>query len=159
MPYWAAARLQPHREALALHLLHLNGFMTYFPRLRERRVKHGRWFDYTPPLFPGYAFVSIELQWHRVRWGVGVIGLIMDGLQPAHVPDAVIEEIKGRERNGFVALPKPPGLQPGDHVRITNGLLKGRLGLYAGMRPQARVEVLLAVLGKVTLPKGDVEAI
>jgi transcriptional antiterminator RfaH len=159
MPYWAAARLQPNREALALHFLHLNGFTTYLPRLRERRVKHGRWFDYTPPLFPGYAFVSIELQWHNVRWGVGIIGLIMNGLVPAHVPDAVIAAIRKRERGGYVELLKPRGLQPGDQVRITHGLLQGKLGLYQGMRPQQRVEILLAVLGRVTLPKGDIEAV
>jgi hypothetical protein len=70
----------------------------------------------------------------------------------------VIAEIRGRERNGYVALPKAPGLQAGDQVRIKRGLLQGKLGLYAGMRGQERVEILLAVLGRVTLPKGDVEA-
>ena len=33
-----------------------------------------------PPLFPGYAFVSIELQWHDARWCPGVATLIKDGL-------------------------------------------------------------------------------
>ena len=34
--------------------------------------------------------------------------------------------------------------------------------LYAGMRPHARIEVLLTLLGgpqRVTLPKGDFEAV
>jgi hypothetical protein len=37
---------------------------------------------------------------------------------------------------------------------------QGHLGLYAGMRPHARVEVLLALLGgqqRVTLPRGSIE--
>jgi hypothetical protein len=34
---------------------------------------------------------------------------VMDGEQPARVPDAVISEIRSRERNGFVELPKPRG--------------------------------------------------
>jgi hypothetical protein len=30
----------------------------------------------------------------------------MDGERPARVPDAVIDELKSRERNGIIALPK-----------------------------------------------------
>jgi hypothetical protein len=44
-------------------------------------------------------------------------------------------------------------------VRITKGLLCGLSGLYAGMRGQERVAVLLSALGKVELAKGDIEAV
>jgi len=37
-----------------------------------------------------------------------VVRLIMDGLLPAHVPDAVISEIRSRERGGVVELPYTP---------------------------------------------------
>jgi transcriptional antiterminator RfaH len=159
MSYWAAARLQPHREAVALHFLKLHGYTTYLPRLSELRVRHGRRITCTPPLFPGYAFVAIELQWHTARWAFGVIGLIMDGVMPARVPDNVIAEIRGRERNGLVVLPKPPqpsSLQPGTPVKIVHGPFAGVSGLFAGMKPNERVEVLLQLLGRVTLPKRDV---
>src|SRR5215469_7432659 len=98
MGYWACARLEPHRERLALHCLGLAGYTTYLPRLRERRLSHGRRIEVGPPLFPGYAFFVVEAQWHSARWSVGVIGLIMDGIRPAKVPDPVIEEIRSRER-------------------------------------------------------------
>jgi len=162
MPYWACARLEPHRERLALHHLGLAGFQTYFPRLREHRISHGRKVEVQPPLFPGYAFVAIELQWHVARWSIGVIGLIMDGIRPARVPDSVIDEIRSRERGGLVELPKPPGLKPGDRVRVLTGPLQGLPGLYAGQRPHARVLVLLALFGsqqKVELPAGAVEVV
>ena len=61
MPYWAAARLQLHRESLALNFLKLRGFDTYLPRIRECRMVRGRRLMITPPLFPGYAFIGIEL--------------------------------------------------------------------------------------------------
>ena len=64
MAFWAAARFQPKHERLALHFLKLYGFETYLPRLREQRIRQGRRVEVTPPLFPGYAFVVIELQWH-----------------------------------------------------------------------------------------------
>ena len=72
----------------------------YLPRLRERRISHGRRIEVRPPLFPGYAFIAIELRWHRARWTAGVLGLIMGGIQPARVPDSVIAEIRARERGG-----------------------------------------------------------
>jgi transcription antitermination factor NusG len=56
-------------------------------------------------LFPGYAFMEIELQRHAARWCPGVVRLVMDGLQPAKVPDAVIEAIRARQRDGSSSSP------------------------------------------------------
>jgi hypothetical protein len=47
-------------------------------------------------------------------------------------------------------------------VRVLNGPLAGHVGLYAGMRPRERIEVLLAILGgaqRVTMAQGDIEAV
>jgi hypothetical protein len=49
---------------------------------------------------------------HAARFAPGVIGLIMDGERPARVPNNVIDELKGREHNGIIALPKKPQLDP-----------------------------------------------
>jgi transcriptional antiterminator RfaH len=79
---------------------------------------------------------------------------------PARVPDQVIDEIRRREVRGVVELPKPPGLHAGDRVKVLGGPFQGYFGLYAGMKPRERVEVLLMLLGaqqRVTLPKGDIE--
>jgi len=117
-------------------------------------------------LFPGYVFVAIELQWHAARWSPGVAAIIMDGTRPARVPDNVIDGIRDRERGGFVVLPPPPKpaqdhlpFNPGDPVRIRSsaGAMAGLLGICQGMRGTERVEVLLALLGRVTLPRADVE--
>jgi transcriptional antiterminator RfaH len=160
--YWCAAQLQASRERLALHMLQeIEGFTVYAPRLRQRRRYHGRWIETLPLLFVSYAFVQIELQWHRARWAPGVVRLVMDGLRPARVPDLVVSELRRREHKGAVELPQPPGLRAGDKVRIVRGAFGGHLGLYEGMRPHERVDVLLQLLGgacRVVLPKGDVAA-
>ena len=49
---------------------------------------------------------------HTARFAPGVIGQIMDGERRARVPDNVIDELKGREHNGIIALPKKPQLDP-----------------------------------------------
>ena len=65
MAYWIAAQHEPQRERVAVRFLELNGYpTTYLPqiktqsRLGRRLVRHA-------PLFPGYVFVSIELQGMR----------------------------------------------------------------------------------------------
>jgi transcriptional antiterminator RfaH len=162
MPFWAAAQLQPQRERLAQHCLTLAGYETYAPRLRERHVAYGRKVIRTPFLFPGYLFVLIELQWSQARWSPGVARIVMDGMAPARVPDAVIDEIRAREVAGLIELPKPPPARLGDAIKILRGPFEGRLAIYAGMKPRARIEVLLSLLGsqqRMTLAADAVEAI
>jgi transcriptional antiterminator RfaH len=159
--YWTAAQLEPNRERIALHLLTQERFTVYAPRLRLRRTVRGRREDREAPLFPGYCFVWIELQWHRARWCPGVVRLIMEGVRPAKVSDAVIEEIRGRERDGAIELPKRR-LKPGDPVRLLAGPFRGHLAIYAGMSAHERVAVLLQILGgqqRATRAQQDVEAI
>jgi transcription antitermination factor NusG len=84
----------------------------------------------------------------------------MDGLQPAKVADAVIEEVRGRERNGAVELPQRTLLH-GDRVKILAGPFRGHLAVYAGLSGPERVAVLLQILGgqqRVTLAQRDIEA-
>jgi transcriptional antiterminator RfaH len=160
--YWAVSRLALNHERLALHCLTLAGFTTYLPRLRERRMSHGRKIERQSPLFPGYCFTWIELQWHAAKWAPGTFGLIMDGLTPARVPDAVIAELRARERKGVIELAKPRGLERGDQVRIIRGPFRGHLALYAGMSGRERVAVLLQLLGaqqRTVLPADAIELI
>jgi transcriptional antiterminator RfaH len=164
MAYWACARLESRREALALHCLGLAGYETYLPRLCERRVSHGRRITVTPPLFPGYIFVVIQDgRWWNARWSPGISTIILAGNVPAKIPDVVIEEIKSREVDGLINLPKPlsaPGLRPGAQVKILGGPFRGFMATLVGLRPQQRVEVLLALLGgqqRVTLSRGSIE--
>jgi hypothetical protein len=102
MVYWAACRLQPSRTALALHFLNLHGYEVYCPRLRELRVLRGRRVEVLLPLFPGYTFLRVVTGWWQARWAPGTCGLVMDGETPAKVPDAVIAEIRSREREGAI---------------------------------------------------------
>jgi transcriptional antiterminator RfaH len=161
--YWCAARLQPRREALALHCLGLSGYETYFPRLRDWRRRGGRRIETRPPLFPGYCFILIELGWYAARWTPGTLGLIMAGTgTPARVSDEVIAEIRKREVRGLIELPRPSAFRPGDRVRILRGPFTDHLAIYSNMRPRERVEVLLRLLGgehRVILAKQDIEAL
>jgi transcriptional antiterminator RfaH len=84
--------------------------------------------------------------WWNARWAAGVRRLVMDGEQPARVPDPVIAEIRSRERGGLIELPKLR-LAPGTRVRVLQGPLQNHIGLLAALRPHERVLVLLQLLG------------
>jgi transcriptional antiterminator RfaH len=138
------------------------GYKIYQPLLREPRRSHGRKIIATPPLFPGYLFVWVVRGWWDARWAAGVRRLIMDGLVPAHVPDAVIDEIRSRERGGYVELLKPRGFRPGMRVRVIDGPLREQIGMLAALRPHERVLVLLQLLGgqqRVELARNAIEAV
>ena len=158
MSYWACAQLETRRERTALYFLSLNGFKTYCPRIRTERPSRAR--ESSTWLFPGYAFVWIELQWHAARWSPGVIRLVSGGsAEPAKVPVSVIDDLKSRERDGFVMLFKPPGLTRGQRMQVTHGPLNGSIAIYQGMRGRQRVEVLLTFLGgqqRIVLHREDV---
>ena len=162
MSYWAAAQLQASRAGLAQICLRQAGYEIYVPRLREPRTAHGRKVVRTPLLFPGYLFVLIHLQWHSARWSPGVVRLVMNGIGPAAVPDGVIAALRSRETGGLIELPQPPKFRAGDRLRVIHGPFAGHVGLYAGMKPRERVEILLAILGgsqRVTLPEDYVEGV
>jgi transcription antitermination factor NusG len=147
--FWACAQLQPNRTRLALHFLSERRFDPYFPRLSERE-----------PLFGGYCFIAIELQWHLAEKSPGVISVIKNGLRPASVPDSEVERWRRLQgADGYVRLPKPPkapSLRRGDRVRVVRGILAGQVALYDGMRGSERVAVLLSLLGRVELPRRDI---
>jgi transcription antitermination factor NusG len=160
--YWCCAQIEQSHDRLAWHCLTLAGYKIYQPLLREPRRSHGRKIIATPPLFPGYLFVWVVRGWWDARWAAGVRRLVMDGEIPARVPDAVIAEIKSRERNGFVELPKPRGLAPGTRVRVIGGPLQNQIGLLGALRAHERVLVLLHLLGgqqRVELARSAIEAI
>jgi transcriptional antiterminator RfaH len=82
--------------------------------------------------------------------------------RPAHVPDAIISEIRSRERGGLVELPKLHKFRPGMRVRVISGPLLDQIGMLADLRPHERVLVLLQLLEaerRVELARNAIEAI
>jgi transcription antitermination factor NusG len=71
----------------------------------------------------------------------------------------VIAELKRSERDGLVELLPAADFKHGDAVRITRGVFTGRLALFDGKRSHERVALLLKLLGRVELPKGDIAAV
>lgn len=153
-PYWAVAVVQGGKEEMVQTLLAREGFVSYRPKIRAPQRR-------TASLFPGYLMCRVIVRWYPIRWTPGVLRVLMSGDRPAHLPDHVVDEIKGREVKGFVRLPKPKTLEAGQPVIVTKGMFAGHTAIYDGMSGPQRERVLLDLLGQsvaVTMPAGCVVA-
>jgi transcription antitermination factor NusG len=155
--YWACARTQPNREHFACSELGRRGFEVYCLRVSERVVRRGTRIVVIRSLFANYLFIQIEAQFYSAMNCPGVVTLLLDGERPAKVPPTVITDLRSRERNGLIVLPRKPLFRPGDTVKVVRGPLAGLRGLYQGQRAHERVAVLLALLGRIVVPEADIE--
>ena len=150
MAFWSVCQTESSRENVAVHFLGQSGYVTYLPKIRERKR--------VVPLFPAYVFLQIEERWWSADNCPGVVEILKAGDVPARLADSVVDKLRGLEHGGLVKLPKPRGLQPGDKIRIVRGSFAGHIGVLAAMTAHQRQLVLLDLLGqkvKVELPETD----
>lgn len=139
---WYCGRVASGRERPFERGLHRFGIHTYFPVYNRSIARAFDTYTREMPLFPGYVFVSLydgqwplirEKQSYKPQW------LMVNG-RPAQIPTELLEELAGREVNGFVRLPQTE-LKEGDEVEVTDGLMRGQRGLLAS-DPARRIVTL-----------------
>jgi len=149
---WYVVQTNPHAEIKAGSHLLRQGFSIYLPRYLKRRRHARRIETVAAPLFPRYLFVAVDLaaqRWRSIHSTIGVARLVCNGDEPTPIPDAVVDELRSREdAAGFVRLDQRLRFNPGDKVRVIDGVFASCLGLYEGMRDADRVAVLLDLLGR-----------
>lgn len=150
--HWFAVRSKPRQEARAEENLRRQGFEVYFPRIRERRLRAGRWVSQVEPLFPGYLFVRVvpgASNVSPIRSTLGVRGLVAFGHSLKAVPDAVIEFLHSREdlESGYLVA-EGPAFDKGDRVSILNGPFTGLTAVFEMKTPGDRAMLLVSLLGR-----------
>jgi transcriptional antiterminator RfaH len=162
---WYVVHTQPHGERRAVDNLRRQGFDPYLPRYRGRRRHAERVDNVGKPLFPRYLFVAMDIaqqRWRAIHSTFGVSHLVCNGDHPLAVPRGIIEAIRAREDNeGWIIFGTPATLNVGDRVRILDGAFADRLGIFETMTDEARVTVLLDLLGRhvrIDLPTRSIVA-
>ena len=165
MTQWFVVHAQRNREGHAARHLQRQGYETYLPRYTKKRRHARRTETVAAPLFPGYLFVRIDLscgRWRPVNGTIGVIRLVCQGERPAAVPEGVVESLRTREdESGLHSPASLMVLDRGARLRIVDGAFEDYVGVYARMSADARIVLLLSLLGReieVELPIGVVEA-
>jgi transcriptional antiterminator RfaH len=148
---WYAASIQPGRSAIAALHLSRQGFRAFVP-CRESIVRSGRrMVRRVSPFFPGYIFVSFDIErtrWRAVNGTTGIRSLVMQGERPAPVPRGLVE--------GMIALTGADGLLDlsgglcaGDRVRLLAGPFADLLGTLDRLGASGRCRVLIEIMNGV----------
>ena len=148
---WVVAQTQPQREKLAAEYVQRQGYDTYLPMVREDVRENGKWVTRESILFPRYLFVQVVNRWRWLLSTRGVRSVVMMGDGPALLHHSIIRELKSRETNGFVVLPRKQRsarFRKGQRVRAEHDTLGSVVGLYAGMDSDEREHVLVNILGR-----------
>lgn len=160
---WYVLHSKPRKENQVNAYLVSAGLETFYPTLRVQPVNPRA--AKVRPYFPRYLFVRADLDevgLSALQWIPGAVGLVQfDGVPPT-VPDHIIQRLRQRveeiEKAGGLTF---DGLQHGDPVRITSGLLAGYEAIFdVRLSGSERVQVLLKMLGrlvKVQVNAGAIE--
>ncbi|MEX3011480.1 transcription termination/antitermination protein NusG [Hoeflea sp. TYP-13] len=145
---WYAVNTHPNRECFAADQLENQNFQAFVPK-QQKTVRHARkTVKRIASFFPGYLFVSLDLQtdrWRSVNGTFGVRSLVMQGERPLPTPHGMVENLRSLvDESGFVRPPQD--LKPGDAIRITNGPFAETLGNIDRLDGKNRVRVLLQML-------------
>lgn len=104
------------------------------------------------PLFPGYAFVSLDIArdaWRSVNGTFGVRRIIECGGQPAAVPEGIVAALmEMTNADGCVTFAAQFAV--GDRVRFLAGPFTEMIGTLGQLDAQGRVRVLLSLFGRET---------
>ena len=147
-PRWYVAAVQPGREDAAEAHLARQGFVSFAPR-RLKTVKHARRLsERKVPLFPGYVFVSLDLdihRWRSVNGTFGVRSLVTAGDRPSPVPRGLVESFI-ELTNGSGIMNPASDLAPGQRVQVLTGPFADFIGTIERLDGKDRVRVLLGLL-------------
>ena len=162
---WFVVHTQARQEMQALRHLSDQHFEAYLPRFKKIRHHARKVDEVLMPLFPRYLFVGLDVerdQWRSINGTRGVAYLLTNEGQPLWIPNTVVESLKAQEdANGLVPIGILGCFAPGDCVRVKEGAFEGQSAVFERWTDQARVALLLNILGRdtrVTLPGYAIEA-
>jgi len=151
MRRWYVIYTKPRQESVAEVNLRNQEFDVWLPRALHSRRRRGRWLESVEPLFPRYLF--IRLSWGHdnvapVRSTRGVSGFVRQGVEPDVVPTGVIEALaEAVDPTTGLHRIRPRALRRGERVRVLEGPFQGLEGIFEAERGEARVAILLGLLG------------
>lgn len=160
---WYLAQFKPNSHKIAKRNLEQQGFRTFLPVQEETYRWRGRFLTEKRPLFPGYIFLSFDIQegaWRAVRSTQGITRLVSLGTGPTAVPTQIVSQLMLRcDRDGNLLPPKI--LKKGDAITLTKGPFAGFTATIEGMAPERRICLLLELMGhnmRVSARSSDLRA-
>jgi len=145
---WYTVHTKPNHEREAELSLQRLGVETFHPQVKQRKVIRRKEQTVIGSLFPRYFFARLNLETHyrAATYARGVRNLVAFGSLPVTVDEEIIEGIRARLQDGYLAVPTQL-FTPGEVVRIHSGPLQGLEAVFEReMTDQQRAVLLLRTL-------------
>lgn len=159
---WYLVHTKPRQEECAQKNLERQGYECYLPGFPKEKLRQNRISVVKEPLFPRYLFIQLgqghaDQSWTPIRSTKGVSRLVSFGMNPAKVPDGLIDHLRSIEAIG---QENPERLfTQGDQVRLTYGAFADIEGVYHMADGERRAMVLIELIAKPVLMKVDVASL
>ena len=162
MMHWYLVHTKPRQEVRAQENLERQGYECYLPVFPKEKLRQNRVSIASEPLFLRYLFIRLgqghaDQSWTPIRSTKGVSRLVSFGMNPAKVPDGLIDHLRSTEA---IVQANPERLfTTGDQVRLSDGAFVGIDGVYQMADGERRVMVLIELMGKPVVIKVDVASL
>ena len=158
---WYRAQCKPNATHIAVRNLDNQGFASFLP-LREGTKRKGKNFQHQiRPLFPGYLFVQLDARegpWSKINSTRGIARLVRLGAEPSVVPEAIIAGLMTR-CNELGIIQDVGSLVVGDRAQVMQGPFSGFIATIADTEANARIYILLDIMGQATTVSIDAAAL
>jgi transcriptional antiterminator RfaH len=137
------------REFGARAQLEAQSYAIFLPR-HLKTVRHARKLKtIDAPFFPRYLFVRLDLsrdRWRSINGTFGVSGIVMCHDRPMPVPVGIVEALQARLEPDTPTV-GDDGLRIGQRVEVMVGPFANLVGVLERFDGEARVRVLLQLMG------------
>jgi len=151
MKNWYLMHTKPKQETVAKDNLERQDYPVYLPMADVRRKRRGKSVRVVEAMFPRYLFIHLSEKtddWGPIRSTMGVSSLIRFGIEPAKIPQILIDALIARENSeGIHELPVKD-FEQGQKVVISEGPFEGYEAMFTSHEPKERVLLLLKLAGK-----------
>lgn len=151
---WFALQVRTRTEHRVATILRAKGYEEFLPTRNGRRRRA----SLPPaPLFPGYVFCRLNpTVYGLIVTTPGVIRIVEFGGKPAVIDPEEIRSVQLIVNSGATVCVSR-GLHPGDKVCITEGPLRGAVGILASIRPKQRLLVSITMMMRTVIAEVDPE--
>jgi transcriptional antiterminator RfaH len=158
---WYLIQTKPRQELIAKENLSNQGYECFLPMLHSEKIVRKALSILAAPLFPRYLFIQLDKDfgsksWSPIRSTRGVSNLVRFGIEPAKVPDELVNFMRQRAQNYKWVKPL---FESGQSIKIHSGPFANFEAIYQGMDANQRIIVLLEFMGKLVVSHVELEAV
>jgi transcriptional antiterminator RfaH len=148
---WYLVQTKPNAHRIATRNLLRQGCQVFMPLLKLTRRTGNRFISNVSPLFPGYLFLGLDPDgqstWRSLNSTLGVSRIISHSGKYRALPLSLIDELQNCcDPDGIFQTKRQ--IIKGDQVKIQKGPFAEFVATVDHLEPNARVWVLIELLGQ-----------